>query len=109
MGVVFGLTAAIIALVILVAILSDTILRARAEVDEEHDAQHAKCIAHIADVTSKRIVAQALREYARRWDSVEEKSNLIKLSREEYRAGGPNMPAIWLNQQADLLDPPGAQ
>lgn len=104
-GVLAGLVCAIIALVVLIAILADEVLRSRADVDEERDAQHAKCIAHVADVTSKRIVAMALREYARRWDSVEEKANLIALAREQYKPGGPNMPAIWMNQQADLLDP----
>lgn len=89
----------------LIAIAWVHIVSLRDAFDEQHDANHAKCIAHIADVVSKRVVAMAFRDAAVRWDSVEEKPNLTRLARKEYKTGGPSMPNLWLNQQADLLDP----
>lgn len=68
-------------------------------------AEHAKCIAHIASVTSNRFVADRLRQLAEKWDSIEEQANLKQLARERYKPGGPSMPRIWLRQQAELLDP----
>ena len=104
-GLITGLVLAILALILLVAILADQIIRLNTREEQAQDAVHAKCLAHIADVTSKRIVAQSLREYARLWDSIEERANLQRLAREKYKPGGPAMPSIWLNYQADLLDP----
>lgn len=75
---------------------------------DEEKADHAKCIAHIASVTSDRFVASRVRDLAERWDSIEEQGELRRLANEKYTPGGPSMPVIWLRHQADLLDPLGS-
>lgn len=104
--VIIALSLALSGAFMLIALAWVHIVSLRDAFDSQHDANHAKCIAHIADVVSKRVVAMALRDLAVRWESVEEKANLQRLGREVYKIGGPSMPTIWLNQQADLLDPP---
>lgn len=68
-------------------------------------ADHAKCIALISSVVSNRVVAMAFRDAAARWDSLEEQANLRTLANTVYQPGGPSMPVIWLNAEADKLDP----
>jgi hypothetical protein len=74
----------------------------QARLDEQAD--HAKCIAHIAEVTSNRFVAARLRELADKYDSIEERPVMTKLQRQHF-ASGPSVPSSWLNLQAELLDP----
>ena len=48
-------------------------------------------------------IAQALQEAADAWDddSPENLADLRELANNEYRAGGPSMPAIWLRRRAE--------
>lgn len=108
-GAIVGLSIAVAVLAFLLALSIGVIERYREEWADNELADHAMCVAHIADVTSKRVVAMALREKARQWESVEEKANLNRLAREQFKTDGPSMPALWLNQQADLLDPDNRQ
>lgn len=100
-GLIIGLILAVVVLCLVISVLAYEIVRG----NDRLEADHAMCVAHTADVSSDRILAMFARELARRWGSVEEKSNLIQLGREQYHIGGPSMPEIWLNQQADLIDP----
>jgi hypothetical protein len=104
-GLLFGMA---LAIVVLVVLLTLTGARCAALMDyeaEDQDIAHAKCIAHIADVTSKRVVALAFRDAAARWDRVETQTDLTMLRKQFKYDSGPSIPAMWLNQQADLLDP----
>lgn len=105
-AILFGMVCAIIALIFLVAILADQVIRQNAALADDDEVDHAMCIAFISDVVSKRVVAMAFRDAADRWESVEEKANLIELGSEKFKVGGPSMPSLWLHQQADTLDPP---
>jgi hypothetical protein len=71
----------------------------------EEKADHAKCMAHLTSVASNRFIAGRLRELAAKYDGIEEQAVLAQLARNRYQPGGPSMPTIWLNLQAELLDP----
>lgn len=106
-AVLFGMAAAIIALVLLLAYVVDQVIRLQADVTDTDKADHAMCIAHIADVTSKRMVAVALRNLAKRYDSVQGERELHGL-RQKYGSSRSDMatiPALWLLERADELDP----
>ncbi len=106
-AIIFGLACAIIALVFLVAWLADIVVRQHAELDAEEDTDHAKCVAHIADVVSARFGAVMLRDMAERYDSVPEVATMMKIKREVWTPDGPTMPALWMLHQADVLGQTG--
>lgn len=66
-------------------------------------ADHAKCIGLISHSISGKIAADALRAAADKWDSPEEQATLTRLAQERYVPGGPSMPSIWLNREANLI------
>lgn len=103
-AVLFGMCMAILSLVLLVAFLADQVIRQNGALAEDDEADHAACTAHIADVTSRRFVAVALRDLAERYDSVPEQRVLTSLRR-RWLESGPSVPALWLLHHADLLDP----
>ena len=79
----------------------------RRDYEDQHDANHAKCIAHLADFSSKRVVALALRDTAERYDSVAGQREVRVLANEKWTpTGDHSIPALWMREQADLLDPP---
>ncbi len=104
--VVISLAIAVALLALVVAYQACQVADLRAECDDQHDANHAKCIAHIADFTSKRVVAMAFRDAAERYGSPEEQAAIARMARTEWSSDGPSIPAIWMDKQADLLDPP---
>lgn len=69
-----------------------------------HEVCH-EAVEAVLRTACARTDASILRVMADKWDSIEEQTNLKQLARERYEAGGPSMPAIWLRQQADLIDP----
>lgn len=71
---------------------------------EASRADHAKCIAHVASVTSNRFVAARLRELADGWDTAEEMGEHRRIANTLYRVGGPSVPAIWLREKADRIE-----
>ena len=71
----------------------------------EEKINHAKCIAHIAAVTSNRMVASAFRNAAAQYDSVDERVVLDQLAREKFHQDSHSIPALWMLHQAELLDP----
>lgn len=99
MGVLFGLGAAVIALVVVLAYMAGRI----ADLTDAASVQHAKCIAHVADMTSNRIVGMAVRDLARRWDTVEEKVEFTRLRR-DYKPE-QSIGQRWLLEQAERIDP----
>lgn len=105
-AILFGMVCAVIALVLLVAWLADTVIRQNAALAEDDDADHAACTAHIADVVSDRFAAVVLRDLAERYDSVRGVSVMMKIQREKWTPDGPTIPALWMLHHADLLDPP---
>jgi hypothetical protein len=105
MGLVTGLVAAIIVLVLLLAYLADCVIRLQAGVTNTDKADHAKCIAHVADVVSNRMVAVALRDLAERYDSVREEALLRKIRESKARSNvDGSVPALWMRYHADMLD-----
>lgn len=106
-AIVVSLVLAVCILLIVLALAGGKIASLFEEIGDDRTVDHAKCIAHIASVVSDRFIATAFRDAAERWDSVEEKPLLHRLSR-VYVPGGPPMPTIWLNHLADQLDPPKA-
>jgi len=70
----------------------------------EHDQCHEATLA-VLKTACRRTDASALRAAADRYDSVEEQNNLRILAQRRYETDGPSMPAIWLREQADKMDP----
>lgn len=103
--VVISMAIAIALLALVIAYQACQVADLRAECEDQHDANHAKCIAHIADFTSKRVVAMAFRDAAHRYGTAEEQAALTRMGR-EWSSTGPPLPSIWMDKQADLLDPP---
>lgn len=67
---------------------------------QEEKAAHAKCMALVASVTSGRFMAARLRDLAERWDSTDERLELDRIARTKYKAGGPSVVSLWLDEQA---------
>lgn len=105
-AILFGMTMAILALVLIVAWLVDTIIRQNATLAEDDYTDHAACTAHIAEMTSKRWGAVILRDLADRYDSAAEVRVINQIKREQWKPEGPVLPVLWLRYHADLLDPP---
>lgn len=103
-AILFGMTMAIIALALLLAFVVDYAIRMKHEADAEVDAEHAACIAHIADVTSKRFVAVALRDLADRYEDGRERTLIERIKREQWTPEGPMLPVLWLRHYADLYE-----
>lgn len=106
MGVLLGLSIAIAVLLIVLALMADSLIRAHAALQQHTDAGHAACIAHIADVTSKRFGAVIVRDLARRYESGEEIALINRIKREQWKPEGKALPVLWLEHRADLMDPP---
>lgn len=100
MGVLFGLGAAVIALVVIVAYMAGRI----ADLVDSNTVQHAKCTAHVADITSSRVVGLTLRHLAERLDSVDSTPDLLRLRR-AHKDGDKSVTAMWLLEQAERIDP----
>lgn len=97
---------AVIAIVLLALFLLACIKIERLldEKDSRTGTEHDDCIKAIAASVSRSHSASLMRHLAHKWDAVEEQANLQTLAREQYRPGGPSMPAIWLRHQADLTE-----
>lgn len=67
--------------------------------------QHSYCVSAVAEFCSDRLIAQWLREHAEKWDGVDMRPLLQRLANEQYKPGGPSMPAIWMQYEADRIDP----
>lgn len=66
----------------------------------KHDRCHQrteKVLTAYHGVSEARVLEEAAAAYA----SPEEKTNLIRIARTEYRAGGPDMPVLWLRDRAE--------
>lgn len=105
-AILFGMAMAILALCLLIAVLADEIVRLRADRIEDVEDDHAACIAHIADVTSRRVIATAMRDLAVRYDQSDGQRELRDIRGGEWTKDGPSIPALWMMHHADLLDPP---
>lgn len=106
-AILFGMTCAIIALVLLIAFLTDEVIRLRhslvAEVDYHYEESMASAMAAVSDVT----LAKRLRLLADRYeDSADEVIIMNRIKREQWKPEGPVLPVLWLRYHADLLDPP---
>lgn len=88
--------------VLAVAETTKVVLRLRAQ----DKADHAKCIAHIASVTSNRVAAHALRDAASRYDSVDGQAEMTRIRNTVY-TGQSAMPALWMREQADRIESGG--
>jgi hypothetical protein len=69
-------------------------------------AAHGVCLSRIELLIGDKHAAETLRRYAEKYGSVAEKTTHMRLAREVYTPGGPDMPVIWMRYYADLLDPP---
>ena len=74
------------------------------ELRDTEDAHHAKCIAHIASVVSNKAVADALRQAAERYDSVENQSRMYQITRSWSTASPSSVPSMWLREEADRIE-----
>lgn len=103
-GLIFGLVMALLVLLGILALLADHVIRLHYRAGEEQTEKHAACIAHIADVTSSRFTAVALRQMAERFDSPSEMGALADLRR-VYKVGQKkSVPAMWMLAQAERLE-----
>jgi hypothetical protein len=103
-AILFGMTCAIIALVLMLSFVVDYAIRLKHDCDDEVEAEHAACIAHIADVTSKRFVAVALRDLADRYEDGRETALIERIKREQWTPEGPVLPVLWLRHYANTYE-----
>lgn len=63
-------------------------------------------LAHRARARKSAILREAADDYERAstGEDAEGRANLNRIGREEYRAGGPNVPTLWLLDRAATLD-----
>lgn len=104
-AVYFGLSMAIIGLVLLLAYVMDTAIRAQAALTEEIEVSHDDCVAQMIEAVSDRYAAERLRALALAYDSPEEIRTMRAIQRTQWKESGPRLPALWLNHHADLIDP----
>lgn len=108
-AIVFGLTCAVIALVLLVAFLADQVIRQNAllaEDDEVNDREaHAACMAHVADLVSNRFAAVVIRDLVTRYDTPAERAVIERIKRDEWTPEGVPLPMLWLLHHANERDP----
>jgi hypothetical protein len=104
------MTAALIVLVFAfacaVTLLAMAVRRIEFLTDEQGDDmahEHAKCMSMVAAFVGDEFAARVLEAAANDWDSAEEMGNLKMLAREEYKPGGPSMPAIWMRKRGESL------
>lgn len=90
--------------IIALAIANLALVRVVFLLQRDKRSDHAKCIAHIASVTSNRVVAMSLRELADHWDGVEGNSDKRRIANTLWIENGPTVPAIWLREQADRIE-----
>ncbi len=65
---------------------------------------HRRCVNRIVDATSADHAVRVLREAAADWEDPVVQGHMMLLAQKKYRAGGPSMPSIWLNDRADKIE-----
>lgn len=100
---------ALIALILLLAYLADEVIRLRNDHSLDVEADHEDCAialsAHVGDL----VFAERLRTLAERYDSDAGIREVAAIRREIERKRmntGPSIPALWLQLQADQINPP---
>lgn len=71
---------------------------------DSEDMVHAKCVAHIASVVSNKIVAEAFRTAAVKYDSVENQHQMYRLTQHWSPTSNVSVPALWLSAEADRIE-----
>lgn len=104
------MTALILILAVIILLLMGLVVLAVIRLDEVHrdvafalDEQHDQCVAQVTKHVSDLYAAQVLTLAAADYDSPDEAGILLRIAREEYVAGGPSMPALWLRDRAARL------
>jgi len=64
---------------------------------------HSAYVKQVSAILSREYGASILEQAARDWDSTDERPNLQRLARDEYKPGGPSMPTIWLRDRAKRI------
>jgi len=106
---VTALVLAIIALVLLLSVLADHIIRQSAWTLDDVEDDHVEFVAELMTAFEDRLWAEKIRALADRYDSDQgiREMTILRREVEKHRAtGGPTLPALWLCLQADRIDPP---
>ncbi len=72
--------------------------------DSKANAIHRRCVNRIVEATSTDHAVRVLREAAKDWEDPVAQGHMMLLAQRKYRAGGPSMPSIWLNDRADKIE-----
>lgn len=97
------ITALLVALAVSVAVNVGILLYAGYRADKaarEERRNHAACIAHVTEYVGNEFAALVLEHAADYYDSPEGERYLNRLARMKYKAGGPNMPVLFLYERA---------
>jgi hypothetical protein len=95
---------AILAGLLVVALAVIVLLALRVErLAEIADADHGGCVDQITQAVGRRVIGDAVRTLAVRWDSVEEQQQITMLGR-DYTVGGRSVPAMWMFAQAARIE-----
>lgn len=65
---------------------------------------HAKCIAHIADITSNRFAARLVHDLADRYENIDGQAELTRIRNTVYGADTESVPALWMREQAERIE-----
>jgi cytochrome c556 len=107
--VIAALVVIVLALLALLAAACIKVERVQEEIRDRDFDEYHRSVEDIARHVRGAHDAALLHRMADRWESVEEQGNLRTLAREQYTPGGPSMPALWLRQQASLIQPEGTE
>jgi hypothetical protein len=66
-------------------------------------ADHAKCMAMVSSVLSRRFTASLVRDLAVKFDSIENQLELGRI-RNGYTGDSESVVALWLREQADRIE-----
>lgn len=100
------LLGAVFVLLILLTLVSLESLRRDERLQTEvslHGQCHVDTMEAVTSIASAKGRSAYLRILAERYDSIEERPNLHRISG-AYRADGASIPALWLREEADRLD-----
>lgn len=89
---------------VLLAIMGLLLAEREREWRKIEKADHAKCMAHVASVSSRTFAGMLIHNLAVKWESTENMGDLTRIANTRYEIGGPSVVSIWLNEQADQIE-----
>lgn len=96
----------VVVLSVLVALLGGLLLWGLIACVRDNQTDHARCIAHIASITSNKFVADRVRELADDYESIDGAAELTRVRNTLFPGSpaGTALPALWMREQARRIE-----